>query len=523
MKCMIDLKGEFIPLPTPSEMGEWDRLTIGDFGIKGEILMENASLQCVWALARYGPLSKDRAIAVVAGSGNNGGDGFAMARHLHNFGYRVKVFHTRGLEDYRGDAKYHIMLAEKSGVPIERISSGELSLKGFNIVVDALLGTGFSGELRQDYLKMVEEINKQREGGTYILSVDIPSGLNGFTGRPSPEAVRADLTVTFEEPKVGLFLPGARAFVGDLFVGKIGIPSHIKEENPPSYFGITRHILGSIPSLGNHSHKGKAGHVLIIGGSRDLTGAATLCALGALRGGAGLVTVASPHGVGSRVRMKWPEIMTLALGERGDEDWKGEFLDDISSHLSRFDVVVLGPGIGREKGAFEVIKGYLSISHPPTVIDADALFHLSRETELYQSLGKEDIITPHPGEMARILSSSSSLIQEDRFAAIEEACTRLSCVVVLKGAGSLIKRKDSAVYISPVACGNLSIGGSGDVLSGVIASLRAQGMESLMAACAGVMWHGLAGELLQKKYPYRGNLATEIAELLPDVRREVEK
>jgi len=217
----------------------------------------------------------------------------------------------------------------------------------------------------------------------------------------------------------------------------------------------------------------------------------------------------------------WPEIMIRSLGDKGEVDWRGEFLGEISREFSRFDAVVLGPGIGRDKGAFDFIKRYLSSSHPPTIIDADGLFHLSQDRNLYSALRDEDIITPHPGEMARLLSSTSAKVQKDRFSAIEDACSNISSVVILKGAGSIIKRKDSAAYLSPVACGNLSLGGAGDVLSGIIGSLRAQGMDALMAGCVGVMWHGMAGEYLKKEYPYRGNLAIEIAEALPGVRAEL--
>jgi len=519
MRSMIEHTGGYVPLPTPSEMGKWDRITIEEFGIHGEILMENASWQCLWALMERVEGVFSRNIAVVAGPGNNGGDGFAMARHLKNYGARVKVFHTRSLDSYRGDALYHISLTKKMGVSMEEVVGGNLSLEGYHIVVDALLGTGFSGELREDYLKMVREINRVRRDGAYVLSVDIPSGLNGLTGRPSPEAVYAHTTVTFEEAKVGLYLPEAREFVGEIFVGRIGIPSFVKEKDPPSYYGITPYILRSIPSLGDMSHKGRASHVLIIGGSHGLTGAPTLSALGALRSGAGLVTVACPWEISSLIRMRWPEIMTYPLGGVGERVWKGDFFDSLQKEFSRFDAVVLGPGMGRNKGAGDFVSRYLRGEHPPTIIDADGLFHLAQDRGLYPLVGRDTIITPHPGEMARLLSSSVQRVQADRFSSIEQACSMFSCVVVLKGAGSIIKRRDCAAYISPVACSNLSVGGSGDVLAGVMGLLRAQGMEPLQAACTGVMWHGLAGEYLKEKYPLRGNLATDIADALPEVRR----
>ncbi len=504
----------YMPLPTPREMGEWDRMTIEEFGIMGEILMENASWQCVYALIhKFGPL-KGKKIAILAGPGNNGGDGFAVARHLNDIGADVIIFYKKGLESYKKDAAYHVSLTLKAGIDTQKISEGELDLRGYDIIIDGLLGTGFSGNLREDYLKLVETINATKDN-SYILAIDIPSGLNGLTGKPCPVAVIADCTVTFEEAKTGLFLPEAKKYVGDLVIGKIGIPSFIKKEHPPSFYGITKDILNSIPQISNMDHKSKAGHVLIIGGGKGLVGATTLSALSALKAGAGLVTVATPYESSLSVKLNWPEIMTIPLGERGDLDFTGEHYLEIKKELSRFHSVVIGPGMGRGDGAREFLKRYLDNDHPKTIIDADALYNLSKLNKI--NLAQDTILTPHPGEMGYLLGQSSSRVQENRFDSIKQAVGKFGCVVILKGAGTLIMGKGTKIYISNIACKNLAIGGSGDVLSGIIGTLRAKDMGAMDASCAGVMWHAMAGEYLEKKFPTRGNLAQDIAYALPEV------
>jgi len=507
----------YVPLPTPEEMGQWDKITIEDFGIMGEILMENASWQCVYTLQHHLGTLKNKKVAILAGPGNNGGDGFAVARHLHDLGADVFVFYKKSLDSYKKDAAYHVSLTIKSGVKVEKIPEQGIDLSGYDIIIDALLGTGFSGNLREDYLRLVEDINSKKEY-SYILSIDIPSGLNGLTGRPSPVAVMAHTTVTFEEAKVGLYLPEAKKYVGRLVTGKIGIPKKVKEQYPSSFYGITKDILKDIPQISDMDHKGRASHVLIIGGGKGLVGATTLCALGALRAGAGLVTVATPYESSFNLKLSWPEIMIYPLGKKGDIEFREDFFDEIKDEISRFDCVIIGPGMGREEGSRKFLKKYLEMEYSPTIIDADGLFNLSKLDKEDIKLSSDTILTPHPGEMAYLLKTTTSMVQEKRFEMVKNGANRFGCVVVLKGAGTLVCGKDERVYVCNIACKNLAIGGSGDVLSGVIGYLRAMGVDATDAACMGVMWHALAGEYLKGKYPYRGNLAQDIANCLPEVR-----
>ena len=504
-----------LPLPTPQEMGRWDRLSIEEFGIHGEILMENASREALHVLVQeHGPVDGKR-VLLFAGSGNNGGDAFALARHLADRGAHCLVLHTKPLEGYKGETAFHAGLAQKIEVAFQEIA--ELELGAFaspDIVVDGLLGTGFQGELRADYRERIELINRLGQKA-FVLAIDIPSGLSGLTGRPGAAAVRADCTVTFEAAKLGLFLPEARPYLGRLHTRPIGIPARIRREHPPFAFGMSECVFKDLPPPTPDMHKGGAGHVLIVGGSPGLTGAATLSAIGALRAGAGLVTVASPASLSSEIKQGWPEIMTLPL-EPGT-NWSQNSAGYLVEQLHRFQAVIFGPGIGRDRGAREVLQAYLETEHPPTLIDADGLFGLAQDSRLQNMLSSRDIITPHPGEMATLQQTSVQQIQADRLAAAQNAVEALQCVVVLKGAGSVVQGPQTPAYISPFACPALAVGGSGDVLSVIIGSLLARQVPSLASACLGVYWHGAAGEMLTRRYPGRGNLPRDIAHVLPEV------
>ncbi len=502
-----------IPLPTPREMGLWDRLSIETYGIPGEMLMENASREAFHVLKERIETLEGLQVVLFAGSGNNGGDAFALARHLNDCGARCMVLHTRPQDQYSGETAFHLKLAKKVGVPLVYLPEYNLDfLTPPDVIVDGLLGTGFQGPLRQDYLDWISHINLFKDRAL-IVALDIPSGLSGLTGRADPTAVKADCTVTFGAAKVGLFLPEAGEYVGELHTRTIGIPKEVQDSNPPACFGLNEKILAHLPRIKPIGHKGDAGHVLVLGGSFGLSGAPTLSGLGVLRSGGGLVTVGCPKGVSSEIKQGWPEIMTLPLGP--GKTWSAACFEDLSSQLSRFDAVVLGPGMGRNEGGTEFLQTYLQAGHPPTVIDADGLYHLAQNPELWNLVGPETILTPHPGEMARLCGRSIAEIQSDRISAARELVRAIGCTLVLKGAGTVIAGPEPPVSISPFACPSLAVGGSGDVLSGILGSLAARGLDAYPAACLGVYWHGQAGMALEAVSPHQGSLAREIAHILP--------
>ncbi|WP_462325945.1 NAD(P)H-hydrate epimerase, partial [Desulfoplanes sp.] len=370
-----DLLSMYAPLPTPEEMAHWDHVCMEKYGPSGAILMENASREAYHVLTRQFGTLEGRSAVVFAGSGNNGGDAFALARQLWNHDVKVMILHTKDREKYSGDSAYHMDLALRLDIPCLYLPDYHLDfLKKIDIVIDGLLGTGFHGPLRENYQRWIKAINKLGKN-SFVLSLDIPSGINGTSGMPSPLAVRANATVTFEAAKLGLFLPPSRDYIGELAVKKIGVPKIIKHQSPATHAALTQKIIRHLPLPRPTMHKGEAGHVLILGGSAPYTGAPLLSAVGAMRSGAGLVTIGSPKDLVHEIKNGWPDIMSLPLGD--NDSWDGSCAKDLADHLSRFHAVVLGPGLGRTPGALEFLATYLQAPHPKTLFDADALFFLA--------------------------------------------------------------------------------------------------------------------------------------------------
>lgn len=525
-------------LPTPEEMALWDEASIAEFRIPEPLLMENASREAFHVLSPL--LEPQRRILVIAGGGNNGGDGVALARHLHNAGHRVLVCHTKPLDTLSPTLQTHVTMAVKAGVPFTPLALADrrlitpperrLTAHTPHMVIDALLGTGFTGTLREKEREIIRFINFLSES-IPVVSLDIPSGLDGHTGMPKLEAVRARHTITFEAAKSGLMFPYAAEYTGTLHVRPIGIPTAVRKLHPASFRLLAPHGA-AWPMIAPDMHKGEAGRVLIFGGSHGLVGAPALAALGALRTGAGLVTVACPNGIESQIRPAFPEIMTYLLGT--GMKWTNALLPaciKAMAEMPHASAVVVGPGMGRSPEVGEVIEAILrEKKRPPLILDADGLYPLggSKGTALLKQLREDDCITPHPGEAAHILDTSSEDVQAARIESIRALLQQTKATVVLKGAGTLIARRDTPVYIAPFASPSLAVGGSGDVLAGIVAACLARirvlypanADDAFRAVCLGVHLHGKAGELLDAKRPQRGALAREIADAIPDVARE---
>ena len=502
------------PLPTPQEMAAWDTSAQGEYGLLQELLMENAAREALAVLLQeYGPV-EGKQVVLLAGPGNNGGDAFALARHLADRGAWVSTFHVKPPEAYTGAAAYHLDLLNKLHLPLVPLPEAHIDhLRQPDILVDGLLGTGFKGDLRPDYRQWIEYINRQPKE-VFVLSLDIPTGLNGLTGRPSPIAVQASATVSFEATKLGLALPEAVPYVGREQDRPIGIPFRVKQAQPPGQFLLESGVMDLLPQSDDLLHKGTAGHVLVVGGSPGLTGAPLLSALAALRCGAGLASVACPAKLAREVKAGWPEVMFLPLEGKS---WSRKCAEDLSGALARFNALILGPGLGRSPEAAAFCRALLALDLPPLVGDADFLYALAQDADLFAQLPQNSVLTPHPGEMAMMTGLGIAEIQADRVEIAREYARKWNVVLVLKGAGTVIASREGAVYVSPFACPNLAVGGSGDVLCGVLGALLAAGLDPLSAANAGVYWHGLAGMELRKRFPRRGNLAREIADMLPHV------
>ena len=554
---MIQNPPLFFPLPTPDEMSRWDSRATSLYSIPSLMLMENAAQASFDVLARSCALGPDTKVLVFAGKGNNGGDGVALARILHDEGYVVRVVVTTSPDELPSPAWEHAAMALALGVPFV-FPDADDSLPDFvdpadpafspHVVVDALTGTGIQGNLRERELELVRRINSFK-GKAFILSLDIPSGLSGLSGKAMPEAVRADATVCFEAGKPGLYMPGAAEYTGELYVRRVGIPLELRKRLPASWRLLSpRPGAWALPSP--CSHKGSAGKVLIVGGSEGMAGAPLLAALGALRCGSGLVHAALPGGLEPAVRAGWPEVLAMPVGN--DTRWRETDLPVILDMTARLrpGCLVLGPGMGRDAGVAELVRGILAMpERPPVLLDADALYFLDTQGNAgpgaktsgrvpLSLLRPADILTPHPGEMARMLPDSFfsemagedgnsgggenriALLQEHRAEALASFTAACPAVLVLKGAGTLVGKQEAPVTLSPFSVAALGVGGSGDVLAGVCASLVALGMDSLDAACLGVHLHGRAGELLGS-HAARGHLAREIAERIPEAWQEL--
>lgn len=502
----------FAPLPTPAEIAAWDKASVAECGMSFLALMENASREAMHAL--IGEIGDIRGLDVllVAGPGNNGGDAVALARHLAGRGAKVRLALARPRGRYKGAAGYNARLAAKLGLPM--LPLAKVDWRGADapdVIVDGLLGTGFAGELRPEFVQVVEAINGLADR-SYIFALDIPSGLNGETGQPSPVAVRARATVAFEAAKTGLVTAEAAPYVGKLLVREIGIPPLVKERHPCRAFRIAPGIVDVLGEVSPTLHKGSAGRVVIVGGSRGLTGAPLLAALGALRSGAGLVSVACPGAVEIALKAGFPDVMTMPMGSGGH--FTAADAPAVREFCAGAGAVALGPGLGRHAETGEFLEALLPLPCR-LVLDADGLFFLANRPGLAAKLSPETVITPHPGEASRLLGRDIAAVEADRLASARELAARYGCLAVLKGPATVVAAPDGTVAVSPVIAPNLAVGGSGDVLSGLTASLNCGPHSPLLAACLAVYWHGLCGARLAAVYPLRGNLASEIADMLP--------
>ncbi|WP_428568591.1 MAG: NAD(P)H-hydrate dehydratase [Solidesulfovibrio sp. DCME] len=502
----------FDPLPTPAEIAGWDAASLAECGMSFLALMENASREAMHALVGEIGEVRGKDVLLLAGPGNNGGDAVALARHLAGRGAKVRLALARPRGNYKGAAGYNARLAAKLGLPMLPLAKVDWQkATAPDVIVDGLLGTGFSGQLRPELAAMVEAVNALA-GRSYIFALDIPSGLCGQSGRPSPVAVRATATVAFEAAKTGLVTAEAAPYVGKLLVREIGIPPIVKERHPCRAYRIAPGIARALGAVSPTLHKGSAGRVVVVGGSRGLTGAPLLAALGALRSGAGLVSVACPGAVEIALKAGFPDVMTMPIGPGG------HFTADDASAVREFcagaGAVALGPGLGRHEDSAGFLEALLPLPCR-LVLDADGLYFLAHNPGLAARLSPETVLTPHPGEAARLLGTDIATVEADRCACARELAARFGAVAVLKGPATVVAAPDGTVAVSPVIAPNLAVGGSGDVLSGLAAALFCGPYSPLLAACLAVYWHGLGGARLAAAYPRRGNLASEIADMLP--------
>ncbi|ADH84953.1 carbohydrate kinase, YjeF related protein [Desulfurivibrio alkaliphilus AHT 2] len=509
-------------LASAEQMRAGDRLAMEIFGIPGPVLMENAGRAVVEVMAhRYG-LAGEGEIAVLAGPGNNGGDALVIARHLQQLGARPWVVLLVEPERLQGDAALNLQILRQLPVSLEVVTEVEQwqalqdRLQASRLAVDGIFGTGLSRELSGRFQVAVELLN--RFPGP-VIAVDAPSGLDSDHGRVLGAAVRADCTVTFALAKPGLVTFPGRAWAGTVEVVDIGIPPAVYDRLAPFKELLTAAELAPwLPRRRPVDHKGSFGHLLLLAGSRGMTGAALLAARGALRSGVGLVSACVPRDLLVIFATAWPELMTVALPNSplaaGAED-----LATVQAALAGKSALVLGPGLGTAPATAELVRqlyrtpGELQI---PQVLDADALNIMAAAPDLLTEPPGPRVLTPHPGEMARLLGMATAEVQENRWQAAAELAGRHGVWVVLKGAGTVIAAPDGQLAVSPTGNPGMAAGGMGDVLAGLIGGLLAQGMGPWQAACLGAYAHGLAGDLLAAAGGLEfGFTASELADRLP--------
>ncbi len=505
-------------------MRELDRATI-DGGTPGEVLMERAGRGAYIELLAFTDTLPDRhvqRVAVITGKGNNGGDGYVVARLLaQEAGIPVGVYSVCPTDELQGDAKMNADRLPES-IPVVHCpdSLPDDALLPGTIVVDAILGTGISGPLRPPYPTLIKQINNS---GLPVVAIDIPSGLDGDTGTIATDTVVADLTVTMAMPKTGMLTPQGRQMCGRLRCVDIGIPPNLVDQAPYTGNAIfaddIRPLLQRRP---RNSHKYTFGHTVVFGGSNHYTGAPLLAASAALRTGAGLTTVAAPESVLSRMTPAFDALINVPVPEIADAGptLTREGILQIPELGERATALVLGPGVGRSEHIAELTEEVLTWNLP-TVIDADALTCLAKTTDRFSNLDNV-ILTPHPGEMKKLMNGyglDSRLVDTDRTSAATELARKTDAIIVLKGMMTMIATADGKTWLNSSGTAALATAGTGDVLAGMIGAFLAQGLDRIDAAKAAVFLHGHAAELAT--IPERSLVADDLINLIPSAIQQI--
>ena len=483
-----------------------------DLGIPGGVLMERAGVAMAEEImARY----QARRILVVCGGGNNGGDGFVIARELQGAGIKVSVVATK--DGYSGDPATNLEVLRNLLVPVDGPEALGGLLDGADLVVDALLGTGFSGEVREKEAGLIRQIN---DSPAVVVAVDVPSGVDGSTGEVAGEAVRADLTVCAHAAKVGCVISPGREHAGETVVVEIGIPPRVDVDPSISWTGRDT-LSGLVPRTGDPAHKYSAGAVLVVAGSRVMTGAAVMSVRGAERAGCGITLLATSAGAAPAVDIALTETIVYGVeeGESGgmSPDAAGEILD----RSGRATALVIGPGIGSGEEGRRLVEALLAGTDVPVLLDADAVTSLAG-THVLASRDAPTVVTPHAGELGRLLGSGAAGVSARRLASAREAARDNGCCVLLKGSDTLVVEGGRAAVNSTGSVA-LATAGTGDVLSGVIGALLSRGMEPFEAARTGAWVHGRAAELWLEEtgWPAESLVATDLLEYLPPAMGEL--
>ena len=477
-----------------------------ELGISGTVLMERAGTAMAQVLLQnYAPL---RAL-VVCGGGNNGSDGFVIARELQRAGVEVSVVATK--DDYEGDPKTNLEVLRNLGVEVHGPESlGDL-LGETDLVVDALLGTGFSGEVREKEAALIRQVN---EAGVTTVAVDVPSGVDGSTGEVQDGAVRADLTVCAHAAKIGCVISPGREHAGEVVMVDIGIPPEVDTE-PTVTWTDASSVTGLIPRTAEPAHKYSAGALLVVAGTYQVTGAPVMVVEGAQRTGCGILFLATAQSAAAAVDLRLTEALVYGVSEDESGQMTSEALDQILDQAQRATALVVGPGMGTGDESRQLIEGILKEVEAPVLLDADAISNLASSDAISQREAPT-VVTPHPGELSRLMETGTKKISACRLHSAREATRKHGCCVLLKGSDTIVADGEKTAVNST---GNVALAtaGTGDVLSGVIGALLSRGMNAYDAARTGAWVHGRASELWAEGagLPSESFVATDLLPYLP--------
>lgn len=518
-------------LVTAAQMRDLDRRTVEEANVKGAELMERAGQGVADIVRRLAEVSGfvNPAVHLIAGRGNNGGDAFVAARSLKASGCAVEVWLACHANQIGGDAFIHYNKMIKAGIKAIEVPTVEdwqaaIDLPYFaDIIVDGVLGTGINGPARGPAAGAIQYINAQGND-ELVVAIDVPSGLDADTGRAGGEAVRADITATMGLPKLGLLEPAAADYVGALDVIDIGIPREFIEDldlETDDEFIHSMDLKNLFPRRNRAAHKGLFGHVLLIGGAQGYAGSIALSARAALRSGAGLVSVLTPRSIQPIVAGAALEAMVMGGAETETGSLDPIAWEAIKPRLTDFTALLVGPGLTCCDATKTLVRKILAESPIPLVFDADALNALAGEPELIAAARVPVIITPHPGEMARLIVSDIPAVQKDRRAAARTASRRAKAVTVLKGAGTIVTTPSHPLHINMTGNPGMATGGTGDALAGLITGLLGQGFKPFDAARAGVFVHGRAGDIAAYRKCQISVIASDVIDELPFSFREL--
>ena len=501
---------------TTQQMRDIDRITIEEVGIPGLKLMERAGQGVVKAIEGTLIDIEQSRIVIFCGKGNNGGDGFVVARLLSQTGADVEVYLLGERSEIQGDAKANLDRALSMNLTIREVGNIDQISQPLqaDVLVDAIFGTGIKGTVRGLPAEVIECMNRS-EGK--VVAVDAPSGLNTDTGAVEGPCVRAEVTATMGLPKVGLLLYPGKAYVGKIEVVDIGVPTEVIDQA-----GITLEcvehdeVSRTIPRREPNAHKGDCGRVAVVAGSVGMTGAAALTCQAALRSGAGMTILGIPKSLNDVMEVKLTETMTRPLPETEERTLSLAAQADIEELLAWADVLAIGPGLSQNEETQELVRKVIQNVKKPAVIDADGLNALAGHIDCLSHCEADLILTPHSGELSRLINRHISDIEAKRIDTAQRSSKDLGSVLVLKGAPTVTANPSGYVYINSTGNAGMATAGCGDVLTGMIAGLLAQGLKGIDAAKAGVYLHGLAGDLVAEEKGEWGVLAGDMVETVPE-------